>query len=122
MIHPLDELSDAPDRREGAARGLFWLVNQRYGRLMLLSPRKTNLVLKTNMLHPGEPEFATIPGLTCRGKISPARVSAARGGSAATLVAKRKTLRFAVTARELSVTYELWSSRIFRSLTEYESE
>src|SRR6202051_4556625 len=26
--HSLDELSDAPDRREIAARGLFWLVNQ----------------------------------------------------------------------------------------------
>src|ERR1700730_9992883 len=34
----LDQLSDAPDRRESAARGLLWLVNQRYGSLMLLSP------------------------------------------------------------------------------------
>jgi hypothetical protein len=36
--HFLDELSVASDRRESAARGRFWLVNQRYGRLMLLSP------------------------------------------------------------------------------------
>src|ERR1700730_18562225 len=33
--HSLDGLSDAPDRRESAARGASWLVNQRYGRLML---------------------------------------------------------------------------------------
>src|SRR6202163_2747266 len=31
--HSLDELSEASDRREGAARGALWLVNQRYGRL-----------------------------------------------------------------------------------------
>src|SRR5882757_6182489 len=35
--HSLDELSEASDRREGAVRGALWLVNQRYGRLMLLS-------------------------------------------------------------------------------------
>src|ERR1700739_2534131 len=34
----LDELSDASDRRENGARNLLWLVNQRYGRLMLPSP------------------------------------------------------------------------------------
>src|SRR5882757_2866243 len=33
--HSSDELSEASDRREGAARGALWLVNQRYGRLML---------------------------------------------------------------------------------------
>src|ERR1700730_8609526 len=33
--HSLDEVSEASDRREGAARGALWLVNQRYGRLML---------------------------------------------------------------------------------------
>src|SRR5216684_4115306 len=33
--HSLDELSEASDRRESAARGPFWLVNQRYGKLML---------------------------------------------------------------------------------------
>src|ERR1700675_1164335 len=34
--HSLDELSESSDRRESAARGASWLVNQRYGRLMLL--------------------------------------------------------------------------------------
>src|ERR1700688_67713 len=36
--HSVDELSEASDRRENAASGPSWLVNQRYGRLMLLSP------------------------------------------------------------------------------------
>jgi predicted ATPase len=35
-----DELSEASDRRESAARGPSWLVNQRYGRLMLPTPTK----------------------------------------------------------------------------------
>src|SRR5216683_4841624 len=33
--HSLAKLSEASDRRESAARGPFWLVNQRYRRLML---------------------------------------------------------------------------------------
>jgi hypothetical protein len=36
--HSLDELSEASDRRETAATGHFWLVNQRYGRLILPTP------------------------------------------------------------------------------------
>ena len=52
--HLLDELSEASDRRESAARGPVWLVNQRYGRLMLLGPTAANLHLDINRLHPGE--------------------------------------------------------------------
>jgi hypothetical protein len=92
-------------------------------------------VLKINMLRLGELELATIRNtsggrsdpkcherrednlLTYRRKISPPRVSTGRG-SAETLSAKRGTVRFAVTAGVFSVTYEPWSSRIFRSLTE----
>jgi len=59
--------------------------------------------------------------LTYRKKIS-RRGSPRDGGSTETLSAKRGTMRFAVTAGVFSVTYEPWSSRIFRSLTEYESE
>jgi hypothetical protein len=36
--HSLDELSEASDWRESAPTGPFWLVNQRYGKLMLPSP------------------------------------------------------------------------------------
>ena len=55
-------------------------------------------------------------------RTSPGRGSPRDGGAAETLLAKRGTVRLAVTAGVLSVTYEPWSSRIFRSLTEYESE
>jgi hypothetical protein len=36
--HSLDELSVASDRREIAARSPLWLVNQRYGKLILRAP------------------------------------------------------------------------------------
>src|SRR5712671_2994862 len=50
--------------------------------------------------------------------ILPSGGSPRDGGAAETLSAKRGTVRFAVTAAVFSVTYEPWSSRIFRSLTE----
>jgi hypothetical protein len=50
--------------------------------------------------------------------VSPAEGLRGTGGSVETLSAKRGTGRFAVTAGVFSVTYEPWSSRIFRSLTE----
>src|ERR1700674_5372499 len=46
-------------------------------------------------------------------RTSPSRGSPRDGGAAETLSAKRGTVRFAVTAGVLSVTYEPWSSRIF---------
>ena len=101
---------------------------------MLFSPTKTNLVLKINMLRLGEPEFATIQNtsavaqiqnairdarttfLTYRKKISPPRASLGRGIRGGPLGdARNWTLRrYGV----FSVTYEVWSWRIFRSLTE----
>jgi hypothetical protein len=65
--------------------------------------------------------FDQIFGSSFAHQLPPPRVSAGRG-SAETLSAKRGAVRFAVTAGIFSAAYELWSSRIFRSLTEYESE
>jgi hypothetical protein len=48
----------------------------------------------------------------------PARGSPRDGDTAEILSAERGTVCFADTARVFSVTYEPWSSRIFRSLTE----
>jgi hypothetical protein len=56
--------------------------------------------------------------LTYRKNISPPEGLRGTGGAAETLSAKRGAVRFAVTATVFSVTYEPWSSRIFRSLTE----
>src|ERR1700730_11438638 len=58
--HSLDGLSDAPDRRESAARGASWLVNQRYGRLMLHRPTKPFLVCNINILRLYELEFSVV--------------------------------------------------------------
>src|ERR1700722_7247927 len=60
MIISLDELSEASGRRESAARDPFWLVNQRYERLMLLSPHGAYFLLKINILRLREPESITI--------------------------------------------------------------
>src|ERR1700754_327393 len=49
----------ASDRRERAAKGLLWLVNQRYGKL-ILPAHETTLSLNINMLRLGHPEFAAI--------------------------------------------------------------
>jgi hypothetical protein len=86
-------------------------------------------------LHLCEPEFATIQNtpavtqiqnamrdlrttfLTYRRSVSPLG-SLRDGGATETSSAKRGTERFAVTTGVFSVTYEPWSSRIFRSLTE----
>jgi hypothetical protein len=62
-------------------------------------------------------KFCSSTFLTYRKNVPRPRVSAGRG-SAETLLAKRGTVRFAITAGVLSVTYEPWSSRIIRSLTE----
>jgi hypothetical protein len=87
------------------------------------------------MLHIAEPEFATIqntPAVTqiqnairdtrtlsspIAGK-SPRRGPLREGGTAVTLSAERGTRRFAIAAGVLLVSYEPWSSSIFRSLTE----
>jgi hypothetical protein len=86
------------------------------------------------MLHIGEPEFAQFrtPRQSLRSKMLsetrghfphlsqenlPPRATAG-GGTAVTLSAERGTRRFAVAAGILLVSYEPWSSSIFRSLTE----
>jgi hypothetical protein len=55
--------------------------------------------------------------LTCRINTL-GRGSPRDGGAAETLAARRGAVRFAFTAGIFSATYERWSSRIFRSLTE----
>jgi hypothetical protein len=87
------------------------------------------------MLHLGEPEFATTRNTPAVAQIQNAMRDArttflsylrnislpratAGGGTAVPLSAERETVRFAVRAGVLSVAYERWSSRIFRSLTE----
>src|SRR5713226_1263291 len=54
MNHPT-----ASDRRESAAKGLLWLVNQRYGRLILPTPWNA-FSLKYQYVTSWQPEFATI--------------------------------------------------------------
>ena len=59
MITPR-RLSEASDRRESASRGPFWLVNQRYRKLILPIPPKLIYRSISICYFFGEGEFATI--------------------------------------------------------------